>query len=279
MLIVAEFARIRRCICPEFWRIQLRPGIVARMSERFYINCPLQPGPVILEGPEAHHLGVVCRLRPGDPLCLFNGDGREYAARVLEVQRRQATVEVLAVSSPQREFGFPLVVAAPPPKGDRAHFLIEKLTEIGVTSFVPLTSKRSGIEPRENRLEKLQRQVIEASKQCGRNILMNIEPLTSWDDFCRRENLPGLKAFGHPAGELLTRAGSVSYRSTPVANAPGSRANAGFSLAVGPEGGFTQEEAELARAAGWLPMDLGPRILRIETAALVLAAWAIMSLH
>jgi len=237
------------------------------MSERFYINCPLQPGPVVVEGSEAHHLGVVCRLRPGDPLCLFNGDGKEYPARVLEVQRRQVTVEIVAVASPQREIGFPVVVAAPLPKGDRAQFLIEKLTEIGITSFAPLTSQRSVIEPRESRLEKLQRQVIEASKQCGRNVLMTIELLTSWATFCQRGDLPGLKIFGHPGGAAL---GQLKADRTSVT---------GFTLAVGPEGGLTVEEVELARAAGWLPMDLGPCILRIETAALVLATWAIMSLQ
>jgi 16S rRNA (uracil1498-N3)-methyltransferase len=237
------------------------------MSERFYINCPLQAGPVVVEGSEAHHLGVVCRLRPGDPLCLFNGDGNEYPARVLEVRRRQVTVEIVAVDSPQREIGVPVVVAAPLPRGDRAQYLIEKLTEIGVTSFVPLTSQRSVIEPRENRLEKLQRQVIEASKQCGRNVLMIIESWANWATFCQRGDLPRLMIFGHPGG--------VALRGLQLEEPDG----AGFTLAVGPEGGFTDEEAALARAAGWLSVDLGPRILRIETAALVLASWAIMSLQ
>src|SRR5262249_43445067 len=126
--------------------------------------------------------------------------------------------------------------------------------------------------------EKLHRQVIEASKQCGRNVLMSIEPLTSWETLCRRGDLPGLKVFGHPGGELLKRAGSVSDN-TLVPSAPGSPANIGFTLAVGPEGGFMEEEVDLARAAGWMPLNLGPRILRIETAALVMAAWAIMSLQ
>jgi 16S rRNA (uracil1498-N3)-methyltransferase len=236
------------------------------MSERFYINCPLQPGPVTVEGPEAHHLAVVCRLRPGDALCLFNGDGKEYPARVLEVQRRQVTIEVVAVASPQREIGFPLTVAAPLPRGDRAQYLIEKLTEIGATSFIPLTSRRSVIEPRESRLEKLQRQVIEASKQCGRNVLMKIDSLTSWENLCRRGDLPGLKVFGHPGGD-------ISFSSKLLKPDPG------VTLAVGPEGGFTDEEADMARAAGWLPVNLGPRILRIETAALVLAVSAINSLQ
>src|SRR5262245_42151837 len=103
------------------------------MSERFYINCPLQPGPVLLEGAEAHHLSAVCRLRPGDAVCLFNGDGREYPAHVVAVGKRQVSLQIDACQSPERELGFPLEVAAPLPKGDRGQFLVEKLTELGVT--------------------------------------------------------------------------------------------------------------------------------------------------
>jgi 16S rRNA (uracil1498-N3)-methyltransferase len=237
------------------------------MSERFYINCPLRPGSVVIQGPEAHHLAVVCRLRPGDPICLFNGDGHDYPAHVLEIQRRQVTVHIDGVVSVQRELGFPLVLAAPLPKGDRAHFLVEKLTEIGVTSFVPLTSRRSVIEPRESRLEKLRRQVIEASKQCGRNVLMTVETLTSWETFCQRRDWPGLKVLAHPGGTAPSQLETKT------------RSETGFTLAVGPEGGFTDQELDLARAAGWLLVDMGPRILRMETAAVVLAAWAILSLQ
>ena len=102
--------------------------IVQGMSERFYINCPLSVGPIDLEGPEARHLATVCRLRPGDPVTLFNGDGHEYPARVAEVGKKHVQVEILAIETPARELGFPLIVAAPLPKGDRAQFLIEKLT-------------------------------------------------------------------------------------------------------------------------------------------------------
>ena len=73
------------------------------MADRFYVNCPLAPGPVTIEGPEAHHLATVRRLRPGDAVCLFNGDGHEYPAEVLETSRRAVTLRVLAVASPQRE--------------------------------------------------------------------------------------------------------------------------------------------------------------------------------
>ena len=228
------------------------------MSERFYINCPLGRGAVALAGAEARHLATVCRLRPGDAVTLFNGDGHEYPARVMEVSKKHVNVEVMSVESPERELGFPLIVAAPMPKGDRGQFLIEKLTELGVTQFVPLSTARSVVHPRESKLAKLERYVIEASKQCGRNVLMKIEPLVEWDVFCKRPGLPSTKIVAHPSS--LPRGRGPEWGD----------ATAGAALAVGPEGGFTEPEVAAALAAGWQAIDLGPRILRIETAAIFL---------
>jgi 16S rRNA (uracil1498-N3)-methyltransferase len=225
------------------------------MADRFYVDCALAPGRVELTGPEAHHLATVCRLRPGDAVCLFNGNGQEYAAAVVEVGRRTVTVQINGVAAPPREIGYRVEVAAPLPKGDRAQFLVEKLTELGVTAFVPLQSARSVVHPRETKLDRLQRHVIEASKQCGRNVLLDIRPLTA---YLRGGDLPATRVVAHPwRGEGAAR---------PVV-----RQAADVALAVGPEGGFTEEEIAAAETAGWQTLDLGPRILRVETAALVLA--------
>ncbi|HVS39825.1 MAG TPA: RsmE family RNA methyltransferase [Gemmataceae bacterium] len=226
------------------------------MADRFYVNCPLAPGPVEVAGPEAHHLAVVCRVRRGDVVCLFNGDGREYPAEVREVGKRTVLVDVQSVEAPQRESPHRLHVAAPLPKGDRGQFLIEKLTELGAAVFTPLQTARSVVHPRETKLDKLQRYVVEASKQCGRNVLMTIEPLTPWAEFLRRTDLPHCKVLAHPGGAAWA-------------------ASAGEAVAaVGPEGGFTDEEVDAVRSAGWAVVGLGPRILRVETAAMVLAACA-----
>jgi 16S rRNA (uracil1498-N3)-methyltransferase len=237
------------------------------MSDRFYTNSPLGPGEVVLEGPEAHHLVAVSRLGPGDAVCLFNGDGREYAATVVDAQRRRVVLLVTQVVTPQRELPFPLEVAAPLPKGDRAQFLVEKLTELGVTQFVPLSTRRSVVHPREANLEKLERYVIEASKQCGRNVLMSVAPLIEWDAYCVGGNQGATRILAHPRGsDELGRAG----------NLPQSLASATeVCLAVGPEGGFTKEEVDAAHQAGWQVVNLGPRILRVETAAMLLAVWAL----
>jgi 16S rRNA (uracil1498-N3)-methyltransferase len=245
------------------------------MAERFYVNCPLSVGPVVVEGPEAHHLAGVCRIRPGDEVCLFNGDGHEYPARVVTAQRRRVTLEVVACASPARELPFAVEVAAPLPRGDRAQFLLEKLTELGVASFVPLQTRRSVVHPREAKLEKLQRYVIEASKQCGRNVLLQVQSLVDWETYCRLGNLPPLKILAHPE---RSRNGKETKEDMNEAAAEDRSAlldpRSGVALAVGPEGGFTLEEVASAQATGWRVRDLGPRILRVETAALVLAAWA-----
>lgn len=225
------------------------------MAERFYVNSPLAPGEVVLRGPEAHHLGTVCRVRPGDAVCLFNGDGLEYPARAVAVSRREVAVEVLRVEAPPRERPLALRVAAPLPRGDRAQFLVEKLTELGVSELVLLSTRRSVVAPREAKLEKLHRHVIEASKQCGRNVLMRLTGPLAWDDLLAASAAVPRRLLAHPGGEPL-----------------GELAPAETFLAVGPEGGLTDEEVAQAVAAGWRPVGLGPAVLRVETAAVALAA-------
>lgn len=224
------------------------------MSERFYVSFPLQVGEIHLEGAEAHHLGTVCRGRVGDRVTLFNGDGNEYHATVQELGRKEVALMIEKISNPERELPFELAVAAPLPKGDRAQFLIEKLTELGVTHFTPLETARSIIHPGRAKIDKLERYVIEASKQCGRNTLMQIDSPEPWSSLCCRDDLPRRRLFADQGGE--------SMESSTAADT---------FVAIGPEGDWTEEERALAHQHGWKPVGLGPRTLRVETAAIVLA--------
>lgn len=215
---------------------------------------------MVLQGAEAHHLAVVCRLRPGQQVRLFNGDGWEYEAEIVEAGKKQVSLEIRAAAQRDQELGVRLWAAVPLPRGDRGSFLVEKLTELGVTDFVPLRTRRSVLHPSEAREEKLRRTVVEASKQCGRNVLMNVESVADWSEFYQRENLPELRILGAPGGESLS----------DVVREP---IDAVF--AVGPEGGFDDDELRQATNAGWRVVRLGRRILRVETAALAFAArWA-----
>ena len=228
------------------------------MADRFYTSSPLDHGKTLLQGPEAHHLATVRRFRNGDRVVLFNGDGREYIAEIESVQRNQVELNVVEILRPQRELPFRLELAAPLPKGDRADFLVEKLTELGVTDFVPLRTERSVVHPRETKLDRLQRAVIEASKQCGRNSLMQIHDLTDWKTYCAKTAGPAPRFIADRTGAARS-----------FENLPGDRC-----CAIGPEGGFSDDELTAATEFGWQLTGLGPRILRVETAAIAMAVIA-----
>ncbi len=221
------------------------------MADRFYTPDALRAGEYQLTGPEAHHLHAVRRIEVGAHVTLFNGDGREYPAEVLGVGKKSVSLVIGVPVVVDRERTPPLWVASALPKGDRLDFLIEKLTELGVARFVPLVTERSIVRPKADAVEKYQRMVIEASKQCGRNVLMTIDPPTAWSAFASRPDLPSRKLILHPSG-------GAEWTKAAVATV----------IAVGPEGGFTDSEAA---APGWESVRLGPTILRIETAAIAAA--------
>jgi 16S rRNA (uracil1498-N3)-methyltransferase len=227
------------------------------VADRFYTPDPLGPGEYVLTGSEAHHLATVRRFAPGDRVVLFNGDGHDYPAEILSVGKRAVSLSVLAPVAVDRELGFPLVVGSALPKGDRADFLIEKLTELGVTRFIPLITARAIVQPKPSVVEKLSRAVIEASKQCGRNRLMQIDPPRRWDEYLTLPDLPASRVVLHTGPGHQPLAASRE---------------GGVTVAIGPEGGFTPEEIALATEKGWLAASLGPRVLRIETAAIAVAA-------
>jgi len=223
------------------------------MADRFYTSEPLTLGEFVLSGPEAHHLAHVSRIGEGEVVALFNGDGLEYTASVLSVGKKQVVLQVIAVESPRRERAFRLHIASALPKGDRGDFLVEKLTELGVTDFTPLITERGVVIPKETKVEKFERAVIEASKQCGRNVLMRIHPPRKLADWLKVETLPRCRLLAHPGGRRL------AVGDEDVA------------IAIGPEGGFTDGEVAAATQNGFEIISLGPRILRIETAAIVAA--------
>lgn len=232
------------------------------MADRYYVSFPLAPGEVVLQGPEAHHLANVLRAEPGAVVTLFSGDGAEYPASVTSATKKSVALSVGHPQYPQRELPFLVEAAVALPKGDRADYVIERLNELGVTRFVPIRTRRSVAHPKRERLE---RSVIESCKQCGRNKLMHIADAMEWETYCRPS--------GSWQWQLLAHNQSVDATSIDGFLEQDRRLrNGNIRFAIGPEGGFTPDEAELAVAIGWKTISLGPRILRVETAATALAA-------
>lgn len=227
------------------------------MGERFFLNAEPQGTRALLAGEEARHLTRVLRARVGDEVIVFSGTGCEWPARVTHVARDAVALEVgTARVDPPPLVSLALAVALP--KGDRQKWLVEKLTELGVGRLVPLQTQRGVAEATPAVLDRLRRTVIEACKQCGRNTLMELgAPMT-----------PAELVAGASAATRLVLA-------TPdgPALATDDRDHTSSTLGlVGPEGGFTVDEVAIFRAAGAWPARLGPHVLRVETAAIALAA-------
>jgi 16S rRNA (uracil1498-N3)-methyltransferase len=230
------------------------------LSSRFHHPTPITAERATLDGPEAHHLLHVGRAAVGQGVTLFDGGGAEFAAVVEKLGRSTVELRIVERIEADRELPFTLVVGVALPKGDRQKWLVEKLTELGVTTLVPLATERGVAQPTAGALERLRRSVIEASKQCGRNRLMYVAKPHAWGawvaDVPEAEDLRRLIA--HPNGLPLCGINLTSPQPTR--------------LAIGPEGGFADAEVADAKAAGWQSVALGPRILRVETAAIALAA-------
>ncbi len=226
------------------------------MADRFY--CPDSPvaGRLTLRGDEARHLARVRRVGPGDLVEVFDGQsamGRRAEVRAVSGDRVE--LEVQGEPIPGREPPFWLTLAAAVPKGERFDWLVEKAVEVGVGRLVPLIAGRSVVEPRAGKLEKQRRAVIESSKQCGRNRLMEVAAPMRLDEVLKTTLAP-VRLLAHPDG-------------LPPSDWPGRVPGGEVALAVGPEGGFTEAEVAAAGEAGWRVVTLGPTILRVETAAIV----------
>lgn len=229
---------------------------IPTMSQRYYCSEPITGPQVLLAGSEAHHLLHVMRAQPGTQVVLLDGHGSEFDAEVTACGRSTVELAVGAQRSNDRELPMELVLGIPLPKGDRQRWLVEKAVELGVCRLVPLRTERSASSSDGSPGAKLARYVIEATKQCGRNRLMEIAPPCAWDEWLRQSASRRLVAHfgGQPIGEVDLQSSQPTL------------------LAIGPEGGFTDEEAAQALADGWQLVDLGRRVLRMETAAVALAA-------
>ncbi|MEX0619717.1 MAG: 16S rRNA (uracil(1498)-N(3))-methyltransferase [Pseudohongiellaceae bacterium] len=225
---------------------------------RAYCDTPLgNHSEVTLEGELAHYLSRVLRLKPGNPVHLFNEQEGEFSAVVTGISRRTLTVSVTAPVASSANPTFPIHLALGLSRGDRMDYAIQKSTEVGVTSITPLLSDFSEVRLTDNRLvNKLahwRKVAISACEQCGRTRVPRINepvPLQPWLDAAG----PGLRILPDHRGSA-----ALAQSARPEA----------ANLLIGPEGGFSEGEVALAVKAGFNRVRLGPRVLRTETAPIV----------
>jgi len=208
-----------------------------------------------LGGNELRHLRTL-RLRPGAHLLVIDDSGAEHDVVLERLEARLAEARIVATTRPRRESPLDLTLAPALLKGAKMDLVVEKATELGVRRIVPVVTRRS--VGRGEHLERWRRIAVAASKQSGRVQLPEIDGPVSLDTLLARA-WPGLR--------LVPWEDETSVR---FADLPAT--SAAVVALVGPEGGLEPDEVDRARAHGYVSVSLGPRILRAETAAVVVAA-------
>jgi len=228
---------------------------------RFHVDTALRPGTsVLLPEDSAHHAVHVLRVNGGDEITLFNGRGGEYAARIASIQRLKVLVDVLAHRAIERESPLRIVLVQGVSAGERMDFTVRKAVELGVAEIQPVLAASSVARPKGERAAARhahwQKIAIAACEQCGRNRIPTVQPLVAASDY---RGGTGSKILLSPASEL---------RFSQALKAGGDD----FTIAAGPEAGFNAQEEAAFLDAGFVPVRLGARVLRTETAGLAALA-------
>lgn len=211
-----------------------------------------------ITGPDYRHIVNVLRLRPGSDVILFEEGGVEYVGKITEINRREVKVLIKGSRKPETESRLNITLLQGIPKGDKMDWIVEKSTELGVGTIIPVITERSQIR-RSHKVQRWQRIANESTKQCGRvKAPFILEPMAFISAIKMTDN-SGLNIIFYEKSESRLR--------DEIKKIPQHIDN--ITLLIGPEGGFSEEEVGLARDVGFIPLGLGPRILRTESAAIV----------
>lgn len=223
---------------------------------RLHVPGPLKSGDLFLDAETGHYVRDVLRLGAGDELTVFDGTGGEYAAEIAIAGKREVALRVGEFRDREAESPLRVELGLGVTRGERMDYAVQKAVELGVARIAPLVTERCVVRLDATRWAQRaahwRKVAASACEQCGRNRPPQLaEPLklTEWLGaqsglrlFCDPRAMTGLRELARPAGSVC--------------------------LLAGPEGGFSPEERDLARSAGFAPVRLGPRVLRAETAAL-----------
>ena len=226
---------------------------------RFYCPEPLRAGLTIaLPDAVAHHQHVL-RLQPGEAITLFDGAGGQFAAQIASIDKRRASAVIGAHEPHEAELPFAITLAQALPEASKMDWIIEKAVEMGVAAVQPLAAQRCVVRLSGERVDKRmahwQGVIVAASEQSGRNTLAQLAPLQDFTGY--------VSAAASQPRILLSPRGTQSLAAWARTQAPQP-----VTFLIGPEGGFTAQEEDLALTNGALALSMGPRILRTETAGI-----------
>jgi len=232
------------------------------LAPRLFVDAQLAPGArVALPAEAAHHAANVLRLREGEEIVLFNGAGGEYPARIGALGRKSVEVELGAHAAIERESRLNVTLLQGLSSADRMDYTVQKAVELGVAAVQPAACEKSVVrlsaERAASRQAHWRRVAIAACEQCGRNRVPKILPLL---------RLAGYRLPEASTGVVLSPDATATLASVMAVNP------AAVVLAIGPEAGFSETEERALQIAGFLPVRLGERILRTETAGPVALA-------
>lgn len=209
-----------------------------------------------LSGDEARHLSQVLRIKAGESITVFDGQGRRASAEVLTVSRDTVSLKLSEVHSPAPPLPA-ITLAQAIPKGKNMDLIVQKSVELGIAAIQPLVTRYTVVQPGEGKAEKWRRTALEACKQCGQDRLPHIaEPKSLVDWLTTQSASPSLKLIASLAP------GAMPMRDT-LRGHPGTT---DVTLLIGPEGDFSPQETTAALEAGFIPVTLGDIVLRVETA-------------
>lgn len=216
----------------------------------------------MLEGPSKRYVRDVLRMGPGDSIVLFDGSGMEYPSTIVEASQRRVTLRIAGKQPGKADSPLHIRVGIGLLKANKMDLVIQKITELGVQEVFPVQVSRAvpalGPDRGARRRERWQTIAREASRQCGRSTVTEVGPIVSLDELFRTAEDADLSL-------LFTTKEALAH---PLPSLGAGRPRR-LVLLLGPEGGLSEEEEEAALEKGFLPVGLGPRVLRAETAAIL----------
>ncbi len=231
---------------------------------RCHIDAPLQAGAELaLPEEAANHLIRVMRLREGDDCVLFNGDGNDYRARVVAIGKRDCTVRIEFVQPLDNESPLSITLLQGIARGEKMDLILQKATELGASAIVPVIAERTEVKldaaRAQKRLAHWHSVIVSACGQSGRARIPDLSPPLAVAQAASAQPAAALKLILDPLGE---------HRLASLNTAP----EAGVVIAIGPEGGWSPRDRQILQESGFQGLQLGPRIMRTETAGLAAIA-------